>query len=63
LAELQARLKAYAEPMNPHPFMGMGGPDDILTAARGAVRRKVVELIESYTCGRTSPVSLNRTNS
>lgn len=48
LAALRQRLDRYSEPMNPHPFLGMGGPDDILMAARDAVKRKVKELIATY---------------
>jgi fructose/tagatose bisphosphate aldolase len=49
LAALRERLAGYDEPMNPHPFLGMGGRQDILTAAREAVKEKVRQLIETYT--------------
>jgi len=49
LAAVRERLAHYDEPMNPHPFLGMGGPEDILTAAREAVKGKVRKLIETYT--------------
>jgi ketose-bisphosphate aldolase len=48
LAALREKLAAYAEPMSPHPFLGMGGPEDILVAARMAVKRRVQELIQIY---------------
>jgi ketose-bisphosphate aldolase len=48
LAALRERLAPYAEPMNPHPFLGMGGQEDILVAARMAVKRRVQELVETY---------------
>jgi ketose-bisphosphate aldolase len=48
LAKLREKLALYTEPMNPHPFLGMGGEDDILVAAREAVKQRVKELIRSY---------------
>jgi ketose-bisphosphate aldolase len=48
LATLRERLALYAEPMNPHPFLGMGGPQDILVAAREALKQKVIDLIRTY---------------
>jgi len=55
LAALRQGLDRYQEPMNPHPFLGMGGSDDILVAAREAVKQRVKELITTYTvAGRHS---------
>ena len=34
--------------MNPHPFVGMGGGKDILVAAREAVKREVVKLLQAF---------------
>ena len=48
LKTLQQKLASYAEPMNPHPFLGMGGPEDVLVAAREAVKRRAKELIYDY---------------
>jgi ketose-bisphosphate aldolase len=48
LAALHRSLANYAEPLNPHPFLGMGGTQDILIAAREAVKNKVMELIRTY---------------
>lgn len=48
LAALSDRLAAYGEPMNPHLFLGMGGEQDIMVAARNAVKLKVRELINVY---------------
>jgi fructose-bisphosphate aldolase class II len=48
LTALSKKLAHYAEPMNPHPFLGMGGREDILVAAREAVKDKVIELIRTY---------------
>ena len=51
LAAIREKLAAYEEPMSPHPFLGMGGPEDILVAARDAVKAKVKELLTQ--CGST----------
>jgi ketose-bisphosphate aldolase len=48
LRAVRERLADYAEPMNPHPFLGMGGRTDIFAAAREAVKSKVKELVEIY---------------
>jgi fructose/tagatose bisphosphate aldolase len=48
LATLRKMLAPYAEPMNPHFFLGMGGREDIFVAAREAVKQKVKELIHTY---------------
>jgi ketose-bisphosphate aldolase len=48
LAALREKLTPYAEPMNPHLFLGMGGQEDILVAASEAVKRRVQELIGTY---------------
>jgi hypothetical protein len=34
--------------MNPHLFLGMGGPEDIMVAGREAVKTRVKELIQQY---------------
>jgi len=49
LAALRQGISRYSEPMNPHPFLGVGGPEDILTGAGGAVRQKVKELLTAFT--------------
>jgi ketose-bisphosphate aldolase len=48
LAALREKFARYHEPMSPHPFIGMGGDDDILMAAREAVKRKCQELLRAY---------------
>jgi len=48
LAAVREALGAYAEPMNPHHFLGMGGDRDIMVAGRNAVKQKVKELILAY---------------
>jgi len=48
LAALREKLAKYHEPMSPHPFMGMGGEDDILVAGREAVKLKCQELLQAY---------------
>lgn len=49
LAALRQALDRYRAPMSPHPFLGMGGRDDVLSAARDAVKKTVRELITIYT--------------
>lgn len=48
LRAVREKLAAYHEPMNPHPFLGMGGPEDVMAAGREAVKAKVKELIQQY---------------
>jgi ketose-bisphosphate aldolase len=48
LAAVRKALDAYAEPMNPHHFLGIGGDKDIMVAGRNAVKQKVKELILAY---------------
>ncbi len=48
LATVQEKLSAYREPLSPHPFVGMGGPEDIMVAGREAVKRKVKDLLSAY---------------
>jgi ketose-bisphosphate aldolase len=48
LAAVRQALGAYAEPMNPHPFLGIGGDKDIMVAGRNAVKQKARELILAY---------------
>jgi len=48
---LAAVRKALAvEDINPHKFLGMGGPQDVLVAGRLAVRSAVLERIEPLGC-------------
>jgi fructose-bisphosphate aldolase class II len=48
LAAVRDKMAAYHEPMNPHLFLGMGGPEDIMVAGREAVKARVKELIQHY---------------
>jgi ketose-bisphosphate aldolase len=48
LAVVREKLAQYAEPMNPHPFLGMGGNEDIFVAAREALKQKVMDLIQNF---------------
>jgi fructose/tagatose bisphosphate aldolase len=47
LAAMREKLAAYHEPMNPHPFLGMGGDEDVLAAGREAMAEQVRALLES----------------
>jgi fructose/tagatose bisphosphate aldolase len=58
LATVRERLSQYSEPMSPHPFVGMGGREDIFTAARDAVKQKAKELIRTYTYMGRAPRDL-----
>lgn len=48
LEAVRESLAAYRVPMSPHPFLGMGGPQDILVAGRAAVKSKARELIRVF---------------
>lgn len=45
LVALREKLAEYGEPLSPHPFLGMGGEQDIMVAGREAVKHKVRELL------------------
>jgi ketose-bisphosphate aldolase len=46
LAAVREKLEDYREPLSPHSFLGIGGPQDIMTAGREAVRLEVSRLID-----------------
>jgi ketose-bisphosphate aldolase len=48
LAALGEKLGKYHEPMSPHPFLGMGGENDLLVAGREAVKAEVVKLLRAF---------------
>ncbi len=48
LRALEANLEKYREPMNPHPFLGMGGRQDVMMAARQAVKREAIKLMQAF---------------
>jgi len=48
LAALTGALAKYQEPMDPHPFLGMGGKKDILVAARNTVKNRVKDLLRIF---------------
>jgi fructose/tagatose bisphosphate aldolase len=45
LEAVKEKLACYEPPISPHPFLGMGGPEDIMAAGREAVKLKVKEII------------------
>src|SRR5580704_106245 len=55
LEAVRERLASYVPPLNPHRYLGMGGEEDIMTAGRQAVQRKVEELMEI--CGSTGRIA------
>jgi len=48
LSALRSGLDRYREASNPHPFLGMGGEEDILVAGREAVKREVKALLHTF---------------
>lgn len=48
LAAIRETLAKYKEPMSPHPFLGMGGENDIMVAGREAVKAEVVKLLRAF---------------
>jgi ketose-bisphosphate aldolase len=48
LAAIGKKLAKYKEPMSPHPFLGMGGENDLLVAGREAVKAEVAKLLRAY---------------
>jgi fructose/tagatose bisphosphate aldolase len=57
LAALREKLAKYREPMSPHPFVGMGGDDDILVAGREAVKLKCQELLRAFGSAGKAPIA------
>ncbi len=55
LRAVRDRLTAYTEPMSPHPFVGMGGPEDVLVAGREAMASEVRQILLCFgSAGRAS---------
>jgi len=48
LAAIGEKLGKYKEPMSPHPFLGMGGENDLVVAGREAVKAEVVKLLRAF---------------
>ena len=49
LEAVRGALAQYHPPLSPHEFLGKGGPEDIMTSGREAVKLEVLRLIE--VCG------------
>jgi ketose-bisphosphate aldolase len=45
LEAVRSALNDYRPPMSPHPFLGIGGEQDIMSAGRDAVRRETAQLM------------------
>jgi len=48
LAAMREKLDAYKEPMDPHPFLGIGGAKDIMMSGRQAMAAKVGEILSHF---------------
>jgi fructose/tagatose bisphosphate aldolase len=48
LAAMKDGIESYAEPMNPHPFLGMGGSKDVMMAGRAAMAEQVKQILVSF---------------
>jgi len=48
LAAIAEKLAMYHRPMSPHPFLGMGGENDLLVAGREVVEVEVVKLLRAF---------------
>ncbi len=48
LEAIRQKLSAYQAPISPHPFLGMGGAQDILAAGGEAVKAEVKMLLRAY---------------
>jgi len=59
LEAIRRSLAQYRKPLSPHEFLGKGGPEDIMTAGREAVKKEVMRLIES--CGAKGRVQRDLT--
>ncbi len=46
LEAVRKALSHYRSPASPHKFLGMGGPEDVMTVGREAVKSKVTELLQ-----------------
>jgi len=48
LAAFREKMGGYREPMNPHPFLGLGGDQDVMCAGREAVTEGVKTLLQRF---------------
>jgi len=64
LEAVGGKLAAYRVPMSPHPFLGMGGEQDILLAGLEAVKIKVKELLQAFgSVGKAAQLTPKRNDS
>jgi ketose-bisphosphate aldolase len=65
LAAVREKLAAYREPMNPHPYVGMGGHEDVLVAGRDAMAAEVRRILlltgAAGKAGRLEPAGVSMT--
>jgi ketose-bisphosphate aldolase len=48
LAAVAEKLAHYRKPMSPHPFLGLGGENDLLVAGREAVKAEIIKLLRAF---------------
>lgn len=48
LEAVREKPEAYQAPMSPHPFLGMGGSQDIIVAGAEAVKMKAKTLLHAF---------------
>jgi ketose-bisphosphate aldolase len=48
LAAIAEKLAKYHKPLSPHPFLGMGGENDLMVAGREAVRVETAKLLQAF---------------
>ncbi len=55
LEAIRTKLEGYRKPLSPHPFLGMGGREDILVAGRDVVKARVKELLQTFGSAGKAP--------
>jgi ketose-bisphosphate aldolase len=48
LAAIAEKLAKYHKPLSPHPFLGMGGENDLMVAGREAVKVETAKLLRAF---------------
>jgi fructose/tagatose bisphosphate aldolase len=61
LKAVRQQIDCYHAPENPHPFLGMGGERDIMTAGREALKNKIKQLLRFSKSAGTAGKSIEAT--